>query len=356
MSSGMHVSLAVLDKLILQNLGQHAYGAPVDLIPHLFFSSSQLAKTVEHATVAVRIATQITRHYKQYKPVALPLVVEGLKTLGTRFPSITDIPVLLAELEPIANRGLEHYILLSSNDERIQLRDSNYVLYCPVVRDAIAASLSHQSNNDLLSAVEDSPSKSTSEEFLAVALYSIKSGNHVVPSINEELCKVVVLPRGEISETIFSLIFRISLLSPSAISSDLLARIVVRFMNEAANQCDTRTIIRCMQSITERGVEISETEKKLIINSVCSRVEKVSSEDIVPFLQLVPRLGVSLSHSEQSDKLEARIAVELSLVKSLARREEIVSIGKKAGLAEPNDVIDEYEDAFIETIRGSPKR
>jgi hypothetical protein len=70
----------------------------------------------------------------------------------------------------------------------------------------------------------------------------------------------------------------------------------------------------------------------------------------------VPRLGVSLSHSEHSDKLESRIAVELSLTKSLARREEIVSIGKKAGLAEPNDVIDEYEDAFIETIRGSPRR
>jgi hypothetical protein len=56
-----------------------------------------------------------------------------------------------------------------------------------------------------------------------------------------------------------------------------------------------------------------------------------------------------------SDDIESRIAIELSMTKSLAKREEISEIAKKAGISEPRDVIDEYEDAFIEII-SSPRR
>jgi len=344
--SRLPLSEECLDKLIVKQLGQKFYAIireSPDLVPHLFFSSSSLANTQRHADVCLRIGTQISRNFSQYKPIALPLVLLGFEKLIEKFPKNLNFNFLKKNLEPIAKNSFEKWIHLSSEIERERALESNYALYCPNVAQAIRSSLGVPTT-PTESVGENLTREDNIESILSKLYLSARRGDVVSITNTVSIIRSAI---SNISEDAYSLIFRLAMMQNCrGFSVSFMEEIVERFIIDS-DRMRPRTILRCMQlSDTWKFLNFSQRQK--LIDSIAGNIHALDLEDIVPFLQLTGRFGVSLSTHARSDDMEARVAVLLGVTRSLARREEIVSIAKKSGLAEPVDVIDEYESAFID--------
>jgi mRNA-degrading endonuclease toxin of MazEF toxin-antitoxin module len=89
LSNNLEVDDEFLDYLLVKQLDNISFLASSDnpeLIPHLFYFSAGLVRTEQQLAVSLRLAARVSRHYKEFRAIAIPLVVEGLAILSTKFP------------------------------------------------------------------------------------------------------------------------------------------------------------------------------------------------------------------------------------------------------------------------------
>jgi hypothetical protein len=101
--------------------------------------------------------------------------------------------------------------------------------------------------------------------------------------------------------------------------------------------CDVKTVLRGIQAGLVRDEVIDELLQRFI---------EVSSDDILGCLRLLKKCNVELEKSLHADAVEAKVAIELELVKSLSKRNDIIRAANAIGLSQPEDLIDEFEAAL----------
>jgi hypothetical protein len=321
----------LVDFLILERLSGIsflAFADNPDLIPHLFYFSARLSSDDQHLAVVLRLATRVARNYSEYKAVALPLVVEGLNMLSTKFSNNKNVSVLVNQLSPISDLVVDRFMLVAPLEEKIRTLSSSYTLYCPKLKVRLEAEM-------VRGPLIPSSPELTLEECAANVLADIRIGKRCVGVERiEKLVKEYDEPF--FSNEFFSLFFRIVAARPTLMGKETLDRIGSEFM-EVMDKAPVKTVIRFMQ--LRQGREGAEKS----FEAVASRIHEVDSEEMIIFLTLVDKFGFSLEHSLYFDEVEAKVSSTLGKMKSVHAREDLVALAKRVGLSDPEDIIDGYE-------------
>ena len=354
--------------------------AEADLLPHLLQSCCGLVGThdVHGLNLCLRLASAILRQYKQLKPVSLPVAVEGLKILCAKFPGNQDVHVSLASATRLTQSVVDRYLLLAPEEERRDLVTSKYCRYSPWLEQKVRQSLV------CLNAPpgpEDSVTPLTLEGVIAGASQqvdpvelvrqlraAVDNGDAIEPltavqtlwllhkadslgvdSVSGRLVDVIATASGPLPNPFYSVVFR---LAHARDELNLPVAQLLRIFVQDSRQCDIRTICRALQVLPRvKGDEDVVTDH--IIALAVSRIREVETKDLCGFLKLLLKLNVRFNDphkliSQYVDLVEAKIAVDLTLVKSFSRRSEVQSIGRLLGLSSPVDLIDEFEDALAQ--------
>lgn len=341
------------DHFLIQQLDNLSFVASSDspeLIPHLFFYASGLSKDEKHFAISLRLANKIWRQYGEYKAVAIPLVVEGLKILNKKFSNNPDIVVLLNQMEPLSVSVIEKFLLVAPREEKIRVLESTYSQYSENLKMMVEESLKQQ---ELVESGEQerrsvSPSYSCIEDDLAEILVSIRSGasREIIQSLCNQLDIKISTLDSPCSIQFFSRFFQLCAESDELIEADMKDKVIADFIKRIETAPVT-CILRCMRIVTDRG------DAETCFNTVCDRITEVRLMDIYAFLRMSRKLGFSFAKSIHADKVESRIASALGVMKSVHMRDEMIRLGKLMGLEEPQDAVERYEEELILVNRRS---
>lgn len=340
--------------------------ADADLLPHLLLSCSGIVTPddPQGLTLCLRIANTVSRQYKQFKAVALPVAVEGLKLLKYKFPIDPDVETVTENLTSITQSVISRYLLLAPEAERRQILESKYSQYSPWLKAEVEKSLTApmlteekravdvvarvvRGEVNPLDAVADIPEKEL-DPITVVRLLWLGS------PMTDAMRKVLESSQAPMSDEFYSLLFRCA--SRNYWDAILLVNQILHQFIGDMEKCSIRTVCRAIQGIA-RLPSIDSSLKETIIHNSLSRVSEIYTEDLHGYLSLLSKLGTRFDENTSFanqfvDAVEAKVAVELNQVKSLARRTQIESLCRGMGLSYPCDLIEEIETTLAEERKG----
>ena len=325
--------------IVLKTISSTPMLGDPSLLPSMLLSCARLADSIDDRTLCLRIASHVTRHYKKLKAASLPVALRGVEILAKKFPLDRDIAVVESDLRHITETAIDQLILLSRADERRALLESKYVRYSPWFARRLIESLVGAAESELNRDVNVRLVENTPEE----AIKQLWSDPHREDL--DELLTTVLKAKSPQSGLTYSLLFRYVIRNPDLEGLD---NIVAEFEKDM-HACDVKTIARMLQLV---GGDAASP----FLMEVVRRFSEVDGKDLLGFLRLFAKHKVQFdimesAFSQYSDAIEAKIAVELGLVKSFSRKEQIVASAKSIGLTGPEDVMEAYEKSLALELR-----
>lgn len=340
--------------------------AEADLLPHLLLSCSGIVtpEDLQGLTLCLRIANTVSRRYKQFKAVALPVAVEGLEMLKCKFPMDPDVKTVSDNLTSITQSVISGYLLLAPEEERRQVLESKYCHYSPWLKAQVEQSLTapilkkEKPAVDLVARIvrgevnpQDAVAGMSEKELDPITVVRLL---WLGSPMTDAMRKVLESTQAPMADEFYSLLFRCA----SRHNWDeifLLNQILHLFIGDMG-KCSIKTVCRAIQGIS-RLPSIESTLKETIIHYSLSRVLEIHTEDLHGYLSLLSKLGarfdVNTSFAYQFvDAVEAKVAAELNQVKSLSRRTQIESLCRDMGLSYAFDLIEEIETTLAEERKG----
>jgi hypothetical protein len=301
----------------------------VTLIPHLLYGCCQLATDVSHKGFCVNQGRFVLRHLKHFKAASLPVAMEGLNLLRSKFPNDQDIAIVADEITEVTERIVEQFLLVASDDEKRKLVDSNVCQISSWFSEKLNRSI------DFEPEIEEKNSESLSVLDSACSMWLKVSKANQPVDISSDLSEIhsETADKDTVSDPVYSLVFRSMLRSGNRTRFDYFQE---RFKLEHES-CEVKTLLRALQL---------DGSTEWLIESVLARFHEVENRDILGTLQLLARCQVRLAAHPEADKIESKLAVELNEVKSESRRQMMIQTAKSLGLNHPLDIIDDFEAAL----------
>ena len=358
---------------IIDRLSSCIQSADSSLLPHLLLGLAKVMTNlnekdspqtcVSGVAVSVRIASCVDRQYTQFKAVALPVAVEALRLLWNRFPENIDLKVLLTSLSETSERVIDQYLVLATESERRSLLDSKYCVSSDWLRDRVMNSLPSESSNSVwgTTSIIDQIHAGNVEELLtspaisqlidsmdsetaAKALYLLPPFEKAVMK-NEHVNALLTQATTTFGESnlVFSLLLRYMLRSPVP---ERFVDSTLEGLAKAADGCDARTLARALE-VSVRSHSSVELRSAIAL-SLISKIDKVSTKDLLAVLRLLRKADMQLSDATKPESIfldfaEAKLAKETDLTKSVSKREALQEAAKQIGIASPSDVMEDYE-------------
>lgn len=362
---------------IIDRLSSCIQSADSSLLPHLLLGLAKVITNlnekdspqtcVSGVALSVRIASCVDRQYTQFKAVALPVAVEALRQLSNRLPDNMDFKVLLTSLSETSERVIDQYLVIATESERRSLLDSKYCVSSDWLRDRVMNSLPSESSNSVwgTTSIIDQIHAGNVEELLTSPAIS-----QVIDSMDSETAAkalYLLLPFGKAvmkNEHVNALLTQATTTFAESITSkDLVFSLLLRYMlrspvperfvdstleglAKAADGCDARTLARALEVSVRlhSSVEL----RSAIALSLISKIDKVSTKDLLAVLRLLRKADMQLSDATKPESIfldfaEAKLAKETDLTKSVSKREALQEAAKQIGIASPSDVMEDYE-------------
>ncbi len=277
------------------------------VVPHLLFSCSQLARSNNHIQVSLKLANLVLRNLRLFKPISLPLALEGMKKLQTRFPEDEDVRVVVAVFEDAIPSIVEQFLVMSTEEEKARLLDSKYCQRSQWFTELVKSSMEPSGSTSTLDSDNTQAFSSTNDPDFTEAEYSIFFRRSLKEALDEE----------GLEEN---------------------SRILHKFITNM-NKMGIKTVCRALQMCVRYSMH--EDSPRLISEILC-RFSEIYTDDLLGVLQLLRRAHVK-DLGDHKDAIEAKIAVELDMVKSLTTRNDIIAAAKLLGIDDPEDLIDVWE-------------
>jgi len=290
-------------------------GADIDILPYLLLSIGNLSVTQKHAVVWTRLAATVLRNAEKLKPTSLPVALEAARTMRNRTQENRDITVILESMELKLFPIIESFLVIANDVMKRELLASKQCRYAPWFGDMVRESLGGESG----------VSPSTSSK----SLISIETAMHA----------------ESISDREFNYLFRLIL--RSEIYTSQVKELVDRFVSDL-DSATVKTVARALQVSLRHNFR---DHIPVSARAILERFGEVSNEDLLGVLQLLSRADVNFEELELcafKDTVEAKIAVELELVKSYSKKNEIITAAKKLGIDHPEDLIDVWEKTLAD--------
>lgn len=291
-------------------------GSDIVLVPHILASCCRLAVSENEKNYCVKLARTVERHLKQLKIASLPTAMEGFQELRQRFPADRDVKVVCDSIERITHSLVDQFITIASEDEKSKLIES----YRTTAWFRNKLLMERQPEN------ADQGENETHE--------SVESVMEQVWQTNGSLDEIETMAAksSSLSDYFYSMYFRYTMKH----QKDIGTCVEEKFLKDI-HVCDIKTVLRGIQAgLVRDGV----------IDQLLQRFKEVSSDDILGCLRLLKKCNVELENNLHADAVEAKIAIELELVKSLSKRNDIIRAANAIGLSQPEDLIDEFEAAL----------
>ena len=319
-------SEACIDRLF--SLLSRAEFKDVSLVPHLLHSASRLAVKEDHMKVCVRLGGIVLRQLNNLKPASLAVALEASRLVKSQNP---DMRVVNEKLESVIPRLVDEFLLVASDDDKMILLKSGR---CEWLMEKIRASIPVEEVSS------SSPPMDVEDNI--VSLVSTGEMGRAVERILES-------KSSKIDDGVYNYLFR-SIIQSHHSTHIYLEPLVNRFLSEMRS-CTIKTVARCLQACIRTRTEVP----SVVLVEVVSRFREIGTGDVCGVLHLLGKAEVSFNDNwefvQYKDAIEAKLAVELDLVKSYAKRSEIIEAAKSIGLDSPEDLIDGLERALAEERR-----